>query len=203
MNLKNKFLVETKILSLLALGIIILVILCVWVSGFQSHRTLFENSIISTTILGGTFFLFISLGLYFGLKLKENVGELISEEKLKEIAHKTPLIDTSSVEIPAIGDGIGGWVLGVILWFVLAILAAFLLYFLGVFLWSATFIFAAMLYWVFFRAIRLVFKNSRQCKGDLFKSITFGLFYSFLYSAWIYGIILILHFLQDSEKVIF
>ncbi|REC53270.1 hypothetical protein DRF62_14510 [Chryseobacterium piscium] len=73
---------------------------------------------------------------------------------------------------------------------------AFLLYFLGFFFWAAILFFAAMLYWIFFRALRLVFKNSRKCKGDLLKSFAFGFFYSFLYISWIYGIIFLVNYLN-------
>lgn len=197
----NRFFLGTRILGFSTLGIITLVILSVWISGATSHRSLFQNSLISTSILAAAFFLFISAGLYFGLKLKEDVGVLMNKEKLKEISQKTPYFDLSGTEIPSAGDGIGGLILGFILWFAVAVLATFLLYFLGVFFWSAALIFAAMLYWIFFRALRLVFKNSKLCRGNLFKSIAFGLFYSFLYISWIYGIIFLLHFLQPSEKI--
>ncbi|KQT23342.1 hypothetical protein ASG22_13290 [Chryseobacterium sp. Leaf405] len=64
MNLPKRYFLETKWLSYSTLGIIILVILSVWLSGTGSHRSLFQNSILSTSILAVAFFLFISLGLY-------------------------------------------------------------------------------------------------------------------------------------------
>ncbi|KQS92644.1 hypothetical protein [Chryseobacterium sp. Leaf394] len=205
MNLKNRFTVETKMLSFLTIGIITLVILCVWISGIHSHRTLFQNSIISTSILAGAFFLFVSLGLYFGLKLKENVGAIVNREKLKSIADKRPKFEGFDGGLPDIGDGDGcaGVILSVVLWFFIGLVAVFLLYFLGIFIWATVLILIAMLYWIFFRALRLVFKNSKHCKDDLVKSFGFGIFYSFLYISWIYGIIFLLHFLQHSEKVTF
>ncbi|WP_312075932.1 hypothetical protein [Chryseobacterium sp.] len=202
MSSKNKPFLETKILSYSTLSIIVLVILCVWFSGINSHRSLFQNSLISTSILAGAFFLFISSGLYFGLKLKENIGVLVNKEKLKNISERVPLFELGSAELPAVGDGIGGIILSIILCFVVAILAAFLIYALGVFIWASIIIFTAILYWIFFRALRLVFKNSKYCRGNLFKSIAFGSFYSFLYISWMYIIIFLLHFLQHSEKVI-
>ena len=205
MNLKSRFLVETKMLSFLTLGIITLVILCVWISGIHSHRTLFQNSIISTSILATAFFLFVSTGLFFGLKLKENVGAIVSREKLKNITDKRPKFDNIDVGIPDVGDGDGcaGVIISIALWFFLGLLAVFLLYFLGIFIWATILILIAMLYWIFFRALRLVFKNSKNCRDDLVKSLGIGIFYSFLYISWIYGIIFLLHFLQHSEKVTF
>jgi hypothetical protein len=44
--------------------------------GVGQHRTLFENSILSTTILSVAFFLFITINLYRGVKLKDDIGYL-------------------------------------------------------------------------------------------------------------------------------
>ena len=200
MNRKKIFL-ETKFLSYVTFATIMSVILCVYFSGVHSHRSLFLNSILSTSILAGIFFIFISSGLYFGVKLKENIGEIVNKQKLKDVAKKTPLFDTSGTDIPTAGDGIGGIILGVILWLFFTFVAVFLLYFLGVFFWSSALVFSGMLYWIFFRALRLVFKNVRFCKGNLFRSTTYGFLYSFLYISWIYGVIFLLHFLQHAEKV--
>lgn len=200
MNRRRIFL-ETNFLSYVAFATIVSVILCVYFSGIHSHRSLFLNSILSTSIFAGIFFIFISSGLYFGIKLKENIDEIVNKQKLKDVAKKTPILDASGADIPIVGDGIVGIILGVILWLFFIFVAAFLLYFVGVFFWSSALVFSGMLYWIFFRALRLVFKNVRLCKGNLFKSITYGFLYSFLYISWIYGVIFLLHFLQHAEKV--
>ncbi|MBB6370155.1 hypothetical protein [Chryseobacterium shigense] len=188
---------ETKLLSYSTLGIFILVILSVWLSGTNSHRSLFQNSIVSTSILAVTFFLFISLGLYYGLKLKENVGSVLNKQKLKSYSDNAPTVGSFDFDPPVIGDSIAAAILSVVLWFVFTIVFVFLLYFLGFLFWAAILFFTAMLYWIFFRALRLVFKNSRHCKGNLLKSLSFGLFYSFLYVSWIYGIIFLTNYLNS------
>ena len=144
------------------------------------------------------FFIFISSGLYFGLKLKDNVGHILHMERIKKYVDKTPKIDGLDLDIPDLGDaeGCGGVILSVILWVLFTVVFVFLLYFLGIFFWTTILFFVAMLYWIFFRALRLVFKNSRQCKGDLLKSFAFGFFYSFLYISWIYGIIFLVNYLS-------
>lgn len=199
MKIPKKYFLETKFLSYSTIGIIILVILSVWLSGTGSHRSLFQNSVIVTSILAAAFFLFISLGLYFGLKLKENVGNILNADRIKKVSDKGPFIDGFDFNPPEVGDGIGGIIISIILWFIVAIVLTFLLYFLGIFFWAAILFFAATLYWIFFRALRLVFKNSRKCKGNLFKSFAFGLFYSFLYIFWIYGIIFFVSFLNHIQ----
>lgn len=196
MKFQRKTFFETKWLSYSTLAIIILVILSVWLSGTNSHRSLFQNSIVSTSILAAAFFLFISSGLYFGLKLKENVGYILHKNHIKKYSDNLSLPDVSGFDPPAVGDGIGGIIVSIILWFLISIVFAFLLYFLGFFFWAAILFFAAMLYWIFFRALRLVFKNSKSCKDNLLRSLGFGFFYSFLYISWIYGIIFLVDYLN-------
>ncbi|AZA57439.1 hypothetical protein [Chryseobacterium shandongense] len=195
MKFPQRYFIDTKLLCRSTVGIILLVILCVWVSGQSSHRSLFQNSIISTSILGTAFLLFISLGLYYGLKLKDNIGHVLTKENIKKLSDKTPEIGSFDFDGPALGDGIGGIIVSIIAWIVISIVLVFLLYFLGVFFWVVVLLFTAMLYWIFFRALRLVFKNSKHCRGNLLKSLGFGFLYSFLYLSWIYGIIFIVNYL--------
>ncbi|WP_347219225.1 hypothetical protein [Chryseobacterium sp.] len=178
------------------LAVIPVVIISVWLSGNGDHRSLFQNSIVSTSILAGAFFLFITLGLYYGLKLKDNVGSILNSERIKKYTDKTPSIDGFDFDPPVVGDGIGGAILSIIVWILFSIVLIFLSYFLGLFFWSALLVLAAMLYWIFFRAIRLVFKNSGKCKGNMIKSLGFGAFYSFLYVSWIYAIIFLINYIN-------
>lgn len=196
MKLPRKTFLETKYLFFSTLAIIVIVILSIWISGNSDHRSLFQNSILSTSVLAAGFFMFISIGLYSGLKLKDNVGNILSKERIQRYTDKTPKIDGFDFDPPAAGDGIGGLILSILLWIVFSILLILLSYFLGLFFWSAVLLLAASLYWVFFRALRLVFKNSGKCKGDLLKSFGFGLFYSFLYISWMYGIIFFIKYLN-------
>lgn len=194
MKLPQKSFLETKYVFFSTLVIITVVILSVWLSGKTDHRSLFQNSILSTSVLAGAFFLFISLGLYSGLKLKDNVGNILNKERIQRYADKTPKFDGFEADIPDAGDGIGGAILSFLAWIVISILLVFLSYFFGLFFWSAVFLLGAILYWIFFRALRLVFKNSGKCKGNIVKSLGLGLFYSFLYISWIYGIIFLIQY---------
>ncbi|GEN74668.1 hypothetical protein CHA01nite_04080 [Chryseobacterium hagamense] len=143
-------------------------------------------------------FLFISLGLYYGLKLRDNIGPILSREKITGYKDKRPKVE--SFDLPDIdfggGTGCGELIFSVILWILFSVVLVFLLYFLGIFFWVVILLFTAILYWIYFRALRLVFKNSRYCKGKLLESFGFGLFYSFLYISWIYGIIFLVHYLK-------
>lgn len=196
MKLPRRSIIETKYLFYSTLAIIAVVIVSVWISGKGDHRSLFQNSILSTSILAGVFFLFISLGLYYGLKLKDNIGSILNKERLKKYPDTAPIIDNFDFDSPIAGNGIGGAILSIILWIVFSIVLIYLSYFVGLFFWSAILFLGAILYWIFFRALRFVFKNSGKCKGDLLKSFGFGFFYSFLYVSWMYGIIFLIKFIN-------
>lgn len=198
MKIPQRYFLETRFLSYSTVVIVVLVILSVWISGACSHRSLFQNSVLSTSILATVLFLFIILGLYFGLKLKDNVGHIIDREKIVKYRKKRPKIDSFDLPDISLGGeaGCGELILSVILWIFFSIVLVFLLYFLGVVFWVVILLFTAMLYWIFFRALRLVFKNSRYCKGNLVKSVIFGFFYTFLYISWIYGIIFLAHYIK-------
>ncbi|MEG0925349.1 hypothetical protein [Chryseobacterium sp.] len=157
MKLPRRSFLETKYLFYSTLAIIAIVIVSVWISGKGDHRSLFQNSILSTSILAGGFFLFISLGLYYGLKLKDNIGSILNKERLKKYPDKAPTIDNFDFDSPIAGDGIGGAILSIVLWIVFSIVLIYLSYFLGLFFWSAILFLGAILYWIFFRALRFCF----------------------------------------------
>lgn len=171
-------------------------VLSVWISGSNSHHTLFQNSILSTSILALAFFLFVSISLYRGVGLKDNLGKIFTKEsfnkRIKSTSDFTPDIDVPSID----AEGIGGIILSILAWIAFTIAALFVLYFVGVFFWSILLLLLAILYWIYFRALRLIFKNSKRCKDNLAKSLGFGFFYSTLYISWIYGVIFLIKYIH-------
>ncbi len=193
-------LVTTKAIFTITLIVLSLTIMSIWLSGMEQHRTVFINSILSTSILSTAFFLFITIGLYKGIKLKDDIGEITDKLKFEKIPNFSDSLDIGTVDLPMIeADGIEGIfaVIGaIILWIFASFLFLFLLWMFGTIGWAMLLVFAAMLYWIFFRALRLVFKNSNKSKGDLKNSLIYGFSYTLLYNFWIYGIILIAHYLS-------
>ncbi len=86
---------------------------------------------------------------------------------------------------------------GILLWILAAVVLSVVLFLFGEVLLVAVFAFMAMLYWVFFRALRLVFRHSHQTKGRLLASLGFGLVYTLLYNSWIYGIFLLVEYFRS------
>lgn len=190
----HKRLVTSKTLFIVTIVVIPLTILSIWLFGLGQHRTLFQNSILSTSILSFAFFMFLAIGLYKGIKLKDDLGKIIEPETIEKMTKNLEGFDLSG-DFPDLDDGIGGILIGILIWFFIAILLVLFITILGGFFWAMILAFIAMLYWIFFRAIRLVFKNSNKCKGDLAASALYGIGYTILYNFWIYLIILSTHYL--------
>ena len=179
--------ITTKSVFGVSLLVVAITILSVWQLGLGSNKTLIENSFLSTTILSVGFFLFLSIGLYKGIKLKDNIGDITSQFDHKKLDNVSAFV--SGADVPAVGDGIGGIIISILLWIVVTIVIAALLWVFAAVVWISVLVFMAMLYWVFFRALRLVFMKSRECQGVLQKSILYGLGYTAFYTCWIYVLI--------------
>jgi len=190
--MKTYTFITTKTVLLITLLVILSTIGAVYLFNLQSHHSLYENSLLFLLSLAFSLFIFITGGLYYGIKLKDNIGKLtnhIDSKKLPDFSGGVPDISTSVEGLSGMAEGLGGLIFAILAAFVLILLAWFFIlssWFLIVFL-------AAMLYWVYFRALRLVFKYSALCKKDIQISIKYGLIYSFLYTSWAFAIIFGLH----------
>jgi hypothetical protein len=171
-----------------------LTVIGIWLFGLGQHRTIYENSILSTSILSVAFFLFLTIGLYNGIKLKDDLGKITDKIKIDKMPDLSGGLELPS-GLPDMGEGIAGVILGILAWVLFSVLLLLFIWLFGAIVWTMILVFAAMLYWIFFRALRLVFKNSNKCKDNLTTSIAYGLGYTALYNFWIYGIILATHYL--------
>lgn len=159
----------------------------------KSHKSLYENLLFILLLLSITFFVFITFGLYKGFKLKENIGKLtdhIDAKKLPDFSGGFPDISAESEGLGGIAEGLGG--------LFIAIVCALALVLIGwLFVLSAWFVLiflAAVLYWVYFRALRLVFKRSGICQRNIMMSLKYAGLYSLLYTSWIFAFIATLHY---------
>ena len=177
----------TKIVFKVTILVAVLTILGVWFFGLGKHRSIYDNSLVSTTILSVCLFLFLFIGLFKGVKLKDDIGKLtdrLTPSKIPDFSTAT-----SGVDFISVGEGIGGIIISFVLWIIVSILIALFLWLFGAVLWTSIIVLIAVLYWIFFRAIRLVFKQSNKCKGNFKASIAYALFYTMLYNFWIYILI--------------
>lgn len=185
----------TRLVFTITLFVIGLTIISVWLFGLGNHRSLYNNSLLSTTILSICFFGFLTFGLYRGLKLKDNVGKLTDQINLSKLPDFSGAGDMTNFS--GLADDIGSAIASLLLWILATVLIAIFLWLFSVLLWTGVIVFIAMLYWIFFRAVRLVFKKSNQCRGHLALSIQYAMLYTILYNIWIYAIIMIAHVISS------
>lgn len=81
MPIKNRLL-SSKYIFIITLIVTTLVVIGVWILGIKDHRTIASNGVISTLILSITFFLFISIALFRGIKMKDEVGNLMNHSEM-------------------------------------------------------------------------------------------------------------------------
>ncbi|WP_066509569.1 hypothetical protein [Rufibacter sp. DG15C] len=203
-------------LTLLVLG---LTVIGVYLFGLGREHTFFQNSLLSTSILSVVFSAFVSIGLYGGVKLKDTLGQVTDKipfrKKNKDGSSGGSWLsmgdfmpsfpgkssDSSSSNSFDVGDlggdeGCVGVLVGIVVWLAVALALSIALWLFGEILLVALFAFMAMLYWIFFRALRLVFRHSHQTRGRLTASIGYGLVYTLVYNSWIYAIFILVEYLR-------
>jgi len=178
------------IVSLLVIGI---TILTVYLTGENYSRTVTSNLYLSLSIIGTALFLFMTYGLYKGVGLTDNFPKFREFKTGDLIAQPGTTPDLPSIEV---GDGIGGLIISILLWIGMTILIFVLLILLEAFFWISIFIILAMLYWVFFRALKFVFSKSTETKGDIGISAIYSLVYTVMYLGWIFGIVYLTEILR-------
>ncbi|MGE5138178.1 MAG: hypothetical protein ACM3JD_01840 [Rudaea sp.] len=88
------------------------------------------------------------------------------------------------------GDDLAGLVVGIIVAILAVVAFAILIWLLAQF-FAALPVFIAVLFWIFYRALRVVFARSHACQGRLLKSAGFGLLYTVLYTSWTFILLFI------------
>ncbi|MCB2379327.1 hypothetical protein LGH70_17145 [Hymenobacter sp. BT635] len=169
-------------------------IIAVWFVGLRQEWTLFRDSLVAATILTASFSSFLTVSLYVGVKLRDTLGPIATRQRLLALPENLPDVDLADLDFDA-GEG-AGILMAILFWLLAAVVAVALLWMFAAIAWAAFVICAAILYWIFFRALRLVFRHSAWCKGHLLRSLRYSLTYTALYLGWLYGIILLLHYLR-------
>ena len=161
------------------------------------HKSIFTEINITLSIISVSLFLFITISLYIGVKIKiENKGKV--GEKLKENINNTDhgnMVDTSPVMLDASPDILAdipddpiGLILAGLVWIGITIGAIIALSGFFTVIWAVIASLFAMIYWVFYKALRRVFSKTKICIGNLKQSIMYGLYYTLIYCGWIYVI---------------
>ena len=192
MNVKKNYL-KGKSVFYVSLVVITVTSLTVYLTGINYNRTITSNLYLSLAIIGTTLFLFMTYGLYKGIGLKDNFP---SFKPFKEGRYISDIGFSGDLPNLDIVDGIAGLLVSILLWIAMTIALALLLLLLEALVWLSLFIVLAMLYWVFFRALKLVFSKVKTTKGDLTLSLLYSISYTALYLGWIFGIVYVTQILR-------
>ena len=157
---------------------------------FFGKRSLFFETELTLSLIAAGLFLFLSVGLYRGMRLRRSDlpgTEVDTVAADKAIDAMDPL--SHSLEVAGSADdplsGLVGFVLafiallvfGVLLWGILSI---------GIALW--VYLLAAVA-WTFHWALRQVFAKSRVCRGRVAPSVGYALYYTMLYTGWLFALV--------------
>ncbi|XLS28307.1 hypothetical protein ACJD0Z_14005 [Flavobacteriaceae bacterium M23B6Z8] len=175
-----------KSVFMVSMLVITLTILIVYITGENYHRTITSNLYLSLSIIGGVLFVFMAYGLYKGIGLTDDFPTFRTFKKEGIADNLIQSVDAPSIDV---GEGLGGLVLSIVLWIVMGVLMVVLMLVLEAFLWISIFAILFMLYWIFFRALKMVFSKSAATKGKLLLAGMYSLGYTVLYLGWIFGIV--------------
>jgi hypothetical protein len=190
--MRTKLTFNGKTAFYLFIPTVAIVVLTVWITGLDIKRTITVNAFYSLSILTFLFFAFVTIGLYRGVGITDDFGNIKSK-----IGFVEPSGISGDIPFPEIAsDGIEGIVAGILLWIGIMILIIVLAFFFETIVYAGVVIFSGILYWIFYRATKLIFRYSPVTKNNLAKSMWIGLRYSFMYTAWIYAIILLIELIK-------
>jgi hypothetical protein len=176
--------------------IVPLIIVTIYLSGKNIHRELYLNALLSTTLFAVLFMILSITGLYRGWKLKD---DMVGFKKKIRIGRSAKFTSLMPDEIPDIdGGGIGGFIVSIILGFVLSIVIAALLWFSLEIVWAVLFVSGAVIYAILFRLLQHVFRNTAYCKSQLLNSIKYGIGYTIAYSIPVFILIISGHLLVQA-----
>jgi hypothetical protein len=96
-----------------------------------------------------------------------------------------------------LSGGVSGTVASLVQWVMMTIVLLVLMIFVGTTLWSTLLFLVLVLYWLFFRAVRLLFLKWSVCRGNLIASLQYASFYTVLYTGWIFALVYVRGLLSE------
>lgn len=154
-------------------------------------RSIFVETELTLAILAAALFAFLAVGLYRGVRVRRKD---LPGTDVKGFGAEN--MDFSFDNLGSLPDGLDGGdegclaVVGALLLAAIAglllVLVLWVLINLGIVVW--VFLLAATAY-VFYLALRQVFAKSRVCRGNLPASLGYALWYTILYTGWLFVVV--------------
>jgi hypothetical protein len=191
-----------KTITITAIVVVSLTALLVFGLGKWS---LFHETEVTLGVVAAALFAFLAVGLYRGARVRrwDLPGADVKNVSMDDLRDGLP--DALSVDFSGGSggadlsggadslEGCFGAIVAVVVGLFAGVILLFLLWLLlnlGVVVW--VFLLAA-LSWVFYLALRQVFAKSRLCRGNLAASLGYALFYTLLYTGWLFALVFVAH----------
>lgn len=167
---------------------------------------------ITLGIVAAGLFIFLAVGLYRGVRLEEPVVEDPHKPFGSEgfdvgsavgLATALPAPDLK-LDIADMGDSgndLVGCLVSIVLWIVIAIVLAVLFW---VLVQALAFVLPWVLlalYWLFYRALKVVFEKTAVTRGKLAPSLGYALLFTLLYTGWLFLLLEMLRLVREWAQV--
>jgi len=176
---------------LMAASIVVVTILVLLIG----ERSIFTELEVSLAIISVLLFGLLTCGLYRGVRVKREELDLPELDWKRDKNRKGAWLDGMDLwglDVPVVGgEGCAGAIIGLLLGIVLLIVLGLFLYFCLPFIWAGVAAMIAGCFWVFNRALRVVFAKSRYCQGQLAKSVGYAFAYTLGYTGWLFALLYI------------
>lgn len=207
---------NTKKVMTIAIPVLVVITFLVYALSNRSFIVETERALIAISIC---LFLFIAFGLYSGVQIQNPGKDLELEQDgfrspgvgaspdwtdvLSAMFYFTPP-DLSKIEFPKIdldgipdgSDDLVGCLLSIVLWIVAAIVITFLVWAFAQIMAIVLPLLGVGLYWIFYRALKLVFSRSAECCKQIGPTLKYSLVYTVLFTGWLFVV------LEVSKRVL-
>lgn len=155
---------------------------------FFGHRSIFAETELTLGAIAMALFLFLTIGLYHGVRVRRrDIPSLTFQPIAADRFNFDSGVPDLDCPIDAAGEGCLYLLLGILFWAIAIVVILFLTWLLvNLGIWLGV-VLAPALTWMFYRALRLVFAHSRQCKGKLWPSAGKACLYTILYTGWLFA----------------
>jgi hypothetical protein len=172
------------LVAVLAVGIIAALVFLL------GHRSAIVEAEITLGIVAAALMLFLTMGLYRGVRVQRETMEFYwpDQRSILDGFNGSSLPDIPDLGIDA-GEGCLAAIVGLVAAVILGILLLILTWLLINLVWAVWLVLMIALFWVFNRALRIVFARARTCRGNLPNSLRYAALYTLLYTSWLFGLL--------------
>lgn len=146
----------------------------------RGSLSLFAELELTLAIIAFTLFIFLTVGLYRGVRMKKEKINIEVPKIYPEAFFDIPAVDLFDFSL-------SGFAAAIIFWILITVILSLIF----PALWGGILVIFAALFWIAARSFRLVFIKSRICKGNLAESLKYAAQYTLLYTGWIFALSII------------